>query len=378
MMRANLLGVFGVMVCSAGVFGGTAGASDAALPAAVFAERVLTAGGAVDFVFGDERPFPQCHASTIEQAADGTLVTAWFGGTREKHDDVGIWVSRHENGAWTPPAVAAKIPDARSGAMAPHWNPVLFRPGGPILHMFFKVGPEISHWQQFWARSADAGRTWSEPVELVPGDEGGRGPVRSKPVVLSDGSWLAGASTEQGAWVPFADRSTDGGHTWTRSADFAMDLDALGVRGAIQPTVWESAPGHVHALMRSNGGVVLRADSTDYGVTWSPVVRTDLPNNNSGFDALRLPDGRVVLLYNPVEGNWAARTPLTLAVSHDNGETWRDFAHVEDDRTEGNEFSYPALIQTTEGVALSYTWNRQRIRAWHIPMALIDTLTAAP
>jgi predicted neuraminidase len=346
------------------------------LSAMSLADRVEDAGGRADFVFEDDRPFAQCHASTIVQAADGTLVTAWFGGTREKNPDVGIWLSRLEGGEWTVPVQVAKIPDARTGETAPHWNPVLFRPEGDTLYLFFKVGPEISHWQQFWMRSEDHGQTWTEPVELVPGDEGGRGPVRSKPIILSDGSWFVGSSTEQEGWKPFADRSTDAGETWTRSDDFELDVEGLLIRGAIQPAVWESQPGHVHALMRTNGGVAVRADSTDFGETWTPLYRTDLPNNNSGFDIEPLGDDRLILFYNPVGANWGARFPLSLAVSHDNGETWRIFAHVEDDLTEGNEFSYPAIVRTEQGFALSYTWQRQRIRAWHIPFPLMDALTA--
>ncbi|HQX51688.1 MAG TPA: sialidase, partial [Planctomycetaceae bacterium] len=46
-----------------------------------------------EFIY-DTAPFPECHASTIEETPAG-LVAAWFGGTREKHPDVGIWVSRH-------------------------------------------------------------------------------------------------------------------------------------------------------------------------------------------------------------------------------------------------------------------------------------------
>src|SRR5687768_12585839 len=58
-----------------------------------------------EFVY-ETAPFPQCHASTIEKAADG-LVAAWFGGTKEKHPDVGIWVARHDGKTWTAPVEVA-------------------------------------------------------------------------------------------------------------------------------------------------------------------------------------------------------------------------------------------------------------------------------
>jgi predicted neuraminidase len=32
---------------------------------------------------------------------------AWFGGTRDKHPDVSIWVSRFEDGKWTAPVEVA-------------------------------------------------------------------------------------------------------------------------------------------------------------------------------------------------------------------------------------------------------------------------------
>lgn len=336
-----------------------------------FIDAITEAGGGVDFVFGDERPFPECHASTLVETAEGELLCAWFGGTKEKDPDVGIWMSRHANGAWSPPERVAKITEQA------HWNPVLFRdPAAPTVYLFFKEGPEIPTWRTFWMRSDDHGRTWSEARELVPGDAGGRGPVRCKPIVLSDGAWLAGASTESGPWLPFADRSGDQGMTWTRSEDFAFDPAALRGRGAIQPTLWESAPGQAHALMRTTGGKVWRADSEDGGRTWGPMRETSLPNNNSGVDVLRMQDGTLFLLYNPVGMSWGPRTPMDLAVSHDNGETWETFARLDHEPVSGVEFSYPAIVATQDGIAVSYTWHRERIRVWRIPHAVLER--AAP
>jgi len=334
---------------------------------AAFQAQVEGAGGRVDFIFEEDRPFAQCHASSVSSDAKGDLLAVWFGGTKEKDPDVGIWYSRFHEDAWNAPALLAKVNETA------HWNPVIFRAlDEDTIYVFFKVGPEIPTWQTYWMQSDDHGVTWSEPVELVPGDAGGRGPVRCKPIVLSDGAWLAGASTELGRWIPFADRSEDKGKTWTRSDNFALDDPALLGRGAIQPTLWESSPGQVHSLLRSQGGKVWRSDSADYGKTWGPVRETALPNNNSGVDVVQLSGNRLLLVYNPVSRNWGSRTPIDLALSTDNGETWTPVAHLEDNPDPKSEFSYPAIVLTEDGVVITYTWNRQRVRAWQLPMALVD------
>jgi predicted neuraminidase len=224
-------------------------------------------------------------------------------------------------------------------------------------------------WQTYWMRSQDRGNSWSTPKELVAGDHGGRGPVRSKPLLLADGTWLAPASTELKGWNAFADRSRDRGVTWERTPDFAQDGSTAMRGGAIQPTLWESPPGAVHALLRSRMGRILRSDSIDGGKTWSPMRATELPNNNSGIEVVRLADGRLILAYNPVSQNWGGRSPLSLAISRDNGTTWKRVADVEDEPKA--EFSYPSLALTKDGITLTYTWKRERIRAWQIPAAAL-------
>ena len=334
-----------------------------------FMDQATAAGGGVEFVFEDDRPFKECHASTIVETTEGDLVCAWFAGTREKDPDVGVWMSRFEGESWSAPVLAVKV------AEKAHWNPVLFRDAEGVIYLFFKVGVNVPVWSTWWMQSEDHGITWSEGKELVPGDIGGRGPVKNKAIVLSDGSWLAPASLEypgeEGLWEAFADRSTDRGKTWQRSAFWKIDRTKppLDTKGAIQPSFWESEPGKVHALMRSTGGLVWRADSEDYGQTWAPVYATELPNNNSGLDALKLADGRVLLVYNPVKENWGPRVPLDLAVSSDNGVTWKTLAHLEDDEGVREEYSYPAIVATKDGIAISYTWKRQRVRVWRVPLS---------
>src|SRR5688572_9073443 len=54
----------------------------------------------------EKAPFPECHASTIAETKAG-LVAAWFGGTEEKHPDVGIWFARREGDSWSTPVEVA-------------------------------------------------------------------------------------------------------------------------------------------------------------------------------------------------------------------------------------------------------------------------------
>src|SRR5258707_14055128 len=83
-----------------------------------------------EFIF-ERAPFPSSHASTIVETRDG-LVAAWFGGTRERDPDVGIWVSRHTAAGWSAPVeVANGVQPDRT--RHPCWNPVLFQPSGGLL-----------------------------------------------------------------------------------------------------------------------------------------------------------------------------------------------------------------------------------------------------
>ena len=314
-------------------------------------------------IFESETKFRQCHASTVCVLPDGNLGAAWFGGEHEKAPDVAIWFARREGGEWEEPRKAA---DAEG---VPCWNPVLFADGERLL-LFYKVGKEIPRWQTFVKESTDSGLTWSEGRELVPGDFGGRGPVKNKCIRLGDGAVLAPASTEENGWACFTDRSEDGGRTWRRSADVPFDRKMLSGSGMIQPALWQDERGTVHMLMRSSEGAIYRSRSEDGGMTWSTAQRTSLPNNNCGIDVARLADGRLVLVYNPVSGNWAARSPMAFSVSEDNGENWSNpeiLDHVPcRTNIERAEFSYPSIVAEGNDVYITYTWKRRTVAFWQL------------
>ena len=330
-----------------------------------------------EYICSEKAPFESCHASSIAVLPNGCLFSAWFAGDKEGADDVNIWGSRRENGIWSQPKIIAQQDNA------PLWNPVIFVRPDTVVQLFYKVGREISSWQTKIILSHDNGNNWSEPKEMVPGDHGGRGPVRNKVIRLSSGRWLAPGSLENGEWRCFADRSDDEGITWLKSNEIyaglqgdktinpdykniAVSEQSYSGRGVIQPTLWESQPGIVHMLMRSSEGHIYRSDSQDDGESWCKGYPTDLPNNNSGIDLTRVPDGCLFLVYNPIGVNWGPRSPLKLACSEDNGTSWRDIFTFED---KPGEYSYPAIIYHDNSLLVTYTNDRKDIAFWELNFA---------
>jgi predicted neuraminidase len=301
------------------------------------------------FVYGDDPPTRSCHASTIVEARRGILA-AWFGGTDEGEPDVAIYLARLDGGKWSKPSkVFDGVQD--DGRCFPCWNPVLFRPKtGPML-LFAKVGPSPSEWWGVLSTSVDDGETWSKPRRLP---DGILGPIKNKPVLLSDGTLLCPSSHEDDklGWRVFIERTPDLGKTWTKVGP----LNDGRTIAAIQPSILTYPGGKLQILCRTRQGKVAEAWSDDLGKTWSSLTLTDLPNPNSGTDALTLVDGRQFLVYNPVA---KGRTPLVVATSPD-GKAWRQALTLED---QPGEYSYPAAIQAGDGlVHVTYTWKRSRIK----------------
>ena len=326
----------------------------------------VTTGWAQDAIVRSEfiyevAPFPSAHASTIAETDHG-LVSAWFGGAAEGDDDVGIWFARHENGTWLTPIEVANGVQI-DGTRYPCWNPVLFQPSSGPLLLFYKVGPSPQAWWGLVQSSNDHGRSWSKAVRLP---DGILGPIRNKPVELDDGTLLAGSSTEHDGWLTHLERFTleqkhnwnldafGSPHRWSRSASL-NDADQF---GAIQPTVLVHSHTRLQVLCRSLQGVITQAWSSDGGLTWGPMTRTKLLNPSAGIDALRLHDGRFLLVYNPIR---RGRHRLAVALSND-GYYWEQ-VRVLEDASDNAEYSYPAVIQTTDGlVHVTYTWRRERVR----------------
>jgi predicted neuraminidase len=341
---------------------------------------LLRAEPKAEFIF-TSAPFASCHASTVVELRNGDLMSAWFGGSAEGNPDVAIWMSRRSGDAWSTPVEMVREPNIAT------YNPVLFYTSDQRLWLYYKFGAHPMSWTAGRRWSTDDGKTWS-PVEHLPA--GVYGPVRAKPLVMMDGTIVSGTSVESfRSWAAWIERSTDNGMTWTKIGPITVDprVAASTAGGDAPPDVpgsndWKYTEGIIQPSVISLGGKRLRlyarstsrtgkicvADSSDAGLTWTQARPIDVPNPNSGIDAVALKDGRLVLVYNNTP---RGRSPLNLAVSKD-GEHFHMFHTLEDGP---GEYSYPAMVQAKNGdLLITYTWQRKRIRFVRFPLSDLPKL----
>ena len=314
----------------------------------------------------DNKPTPECHASTIVESPFG-LVSAFFAGTHEKNPDVGIRVSRMVDGKWTWPEEV--VNGVQNDTLRyPLWNPVLFQPAeGPLL-LFYKEGPDPRTWWGMLMTSPDGGKTWSKPEKMGTDEKIGHllGPVKNKPIQLKDGTIISPTSTEikledgDVDWMVHFEISKDNGKTWevVGPINDGKEFDA------IQPSILTYPNGKMQVLCRTRQNVISQSWSDDHGRTWSKMKATELPNPNSGTDAVTLKDNRQLLIYNHTtkEGEEPkGRNMLNLAIS-DDGINWKPVMTLENVPAESG-YSYPAIIQTADGlVHITYTYVRQSVK----------------
>lgn len=335
----------------------------------------------------ESAPFPSCHAATLVNTRRGSLLGAFFGGTHERHPDVCIYVARFENGNWTTPVNVADGVQPDGSPRMPTWNPVLFEPRGGPLMLFYKVGPNPRQWWGMVKTSDDDGRTWSDAKRLP---DGILGPIKNKPEQLEsglivsptsvelmadpndDGLASAGArSQEPGAssgdprganllapasgWHVYFELSEDNGKTW-RATPWVEQPP--GVK-AIQPSILIHSQSTLQAIGRTKSARLFEVWSRDGGRTWGKLSLTNLPNCNSGTDAVTLRDGRHLLVYNHSDTE-KVRYPLNVALSHE-GRDWQAAAVL--DAEPPGQYSYPAVIQSSDGlVHVAYTWKRLKMK----------------
>ncbi|RBP61998.1 putative neuraminidase [Brevibacterium sanguinis] len=321
------------------------------------------------------------HAPSILAPRGGGLLAAWFGGSDEGNKDIDILVSRFDGRTrqWSESA-AVTDDEIRSDQ-----NPGLFEtPGGQIWLVYTSQlsrqsgVPETFNLQHTSVvkviRSDDGGATWSKPETLF--DREGtfcRQPIQ----ILSDGTWAHAQwlcfddDSKNGSDQPVLQISEDSGTTW-HQVEFPDSA------GRVHPNVVELERGRLVCLFRSRfADWVYLSRSEDGGATWSAPEPTEVPNNNAGLSAFRLPSGMLALVSNehqvaagPGDVVWPyERMRIVIAVSADEGRTWPVRRVIEPGDGfcgEGNLRSnrrqeYPHGIVDAEGlIHVVYAYNSRR------------------
>ena len=294
---------------------------------------------------------PMSHCSTLIALPDGTLLAAWMAGSYEPAPDQFIVLARRppESTTWIGPQRAVDTPGHADG------QPILLLDHAGVLWLYH-VTLAGQGWTTAHIRrqcSPDLGHTWTAP-ECLGLEEGWM--LRSRPLDLSTpahpGHWLLPIYDEK-SWRSLMLLSHDDGATWRPGAFITT------APGNIHPCVVPLPDGRLLAFLRTGGpgGSIWRTSSNDRGVSWTPPQPTALPNPNAGLDLLRLASGALVLAFN---NSRHRRTPLCIALSDDEGQTW---THLQTLECDDGEFSYPTLIERPPGqIHGVYTWRRQTIR----------------
>ena len=284
------------------------------------------------------------------------------------------------------------------------WNPVITEMPNGELWLFFKVGLKVADWTGWLCKSKDGGKTWSDKEPLP---KGFLGPIKNKPELI-DGRLLCPSSTENDGWkfhmeiydlknkewkyvgpveaelaircedmptiAPVGSGSPVTTPAATATAPSKEDIEAPDAGGVadksgrhpidcIQPSILKLKDGRLQVLMRTRNGKIATSFSSDNGDSWSKVTLLDVPNNQSGTDAVTLKDGRHVLIYNNFQTlpstKKGVRTPLSIAISND-GIHWRHVLTLENSPI--SQYSYPCIIQGKNGMLhAAYTWRRLRV-----------------
>lgn len=318
---------------------------------------------------------PAAHSSALCALPGGELLATWYGGTREGAADVAVYTARRAPGAaaWSQPQVAVDrtiAQDELDRVIKKVGNAVIFPDHSGTLWMVY-VSVSVGGWSGSALNvktSADNGRTWGPSRRLTISPFFNLSTlVRNKPIFASDGRIGLPVYHELALKFPqvlWLTPKPAGGMLEYRLRSLAAKT------GLIQPSLVPLGGDRVLMMLRDRRRErrMHTAYSEDNGWTWSDAAPSNLPNPDSALDAVRLPDGRILAVYNHAH---SGRENLRLAVSPDAGRTWRAGPVLE--AAAGREFSYPYLVHDAAGrIHLTYTWQRERIKHVEFNVAWLD------
>lgn len=355
----------------------------------IFAQNTILQTESREEIF--PRQTQHVHGSSLVALPNGDLLAVWFQGSGERTaDDVLLMGSRKSknSNSWSVPFIMADTPGI------PDCNPVLFLNaknelflvwiavlGNRWEHSILRVKRSLDYFQ-----SGAPAWHWQDNIFLKPGDEFAEEvTAKFKELPDSDLAWaeyapayermIAEASLDSkkrsiGWMTRIKPLITDGKIILPLYSDgFNFSIMAISEdhgdtwkpgkplvgKGPIQPALAKRKNGELVAMLRDSGDgptMIQQSISRDGGISWTAAQKTELPNTAS-VELLTLQDGRWWLVGNDLHDG---RYRLALWISEDEGKTWSSPQYLENDLSKAGSFSYPSLIQDTDGkVHLTYS-----------------------
>ncbi len=303
--------------------------------------------------------YPRHDGASVLELRDGRLLLIWMeymGGETIGHDhapcNVATMISEDEGKTWKNHRI---LVEKNPGDVNIHYPSLLRLKSGEILFYYLrfhqlKPGSPMK-FSSFVCRSSDEMETLSPPVKQnIAGN--GLMQLSSGRIILSSeklfGDWC-GSTDHQVSGTCYSD---DDGHSWKESTTW-VDLP---LRGALEPHIVELKDGRLLMYVRTQLGAIFQSDSRDGGVTWSKGQTTGLRASESMPCLVKIPKSGDLLviwnnsLYDPEFDHSGKRTPLTAAISKDEGRSWENFKDIETDPTW--EFTNPACRFTSRDKAI--------------------------
>jgi len=274
------------------------------------------------------QPLPFDHQGPFVTTGGGGVLAAGRSHAYKSDDEGKTWTAYplfHDNEKYQARDERALI-RLRDGTVVMAWmNERQRRRGGP----WGQGGEaEAARWvlPVYVSRSADDGKTWTEPTKL---QDRWCGAIRSLIQLESGRLVLVGQKVIPWRHVTLTYVSDDQGKTWTPSNLLDIEpKDGGDHSGTMEGTVAELTDGRVYMLIRTTKGWFWEAFSSDGGLTWHGLARSKLRSSTCCGQLARLASGRLMLLWNrPTDDdphNIHSREELSAALSEDDGKTWTE------------------------------------------------------
>lgn len=326
----------------------------------------------------DEHP-RHSEASVIE-LKDKSLLIAWMeylksdiGSEDNAPNRISTMISEDNGLSWDKHRILIETEKGSVNSYSPNF---VRTANGEILliYMYYQIlesGKDLAT-KALIKRSKDEGKSFSEPKEIW----------NNKPVNfasstvkrLKSGRIIMPVSKQTGlVWTPedhfdvgciFSD---DEGESW----EFSNNWIYLPMRGCSEGHVEELIDGRVLMVLRTQLGSVFKSYSEDGGETWSKAQTTGMKAPESCPDINRIVQtGDLMLtwnnsLYDPkFRSHYGKRTPLTVAISKDEGQTWANIKDIEDDPYWG--YTNPACTFTSSGKGVLTYWATEYDKDWRM------------